>query len=175
MNTWSPCFILIRGELTINAEVLSQTRNLLAGDFYCRNLKTNSVFSFASCSPFFVIERICGHGTVCKDPAASTNDAQWVKVFESSVIRQKTDPLWPTITIPLAILCNGDVLRRLRICVFAHDTLGAHKLIGRVETCLDDLITNTNRPISIIDPNKVQLSRKLSVYCDDQFLCAGAK
>lgn len=53
-------------------------------------------------------------------------------VWKSNKIDDTLNPIWPAAKIPLTTLCNGDLLRPLRIAVWDWEASGKHQTMGQV-------------------------------------------
>mmetsp|Transcript_20680 Transcript_20680/g.58891 ORF Transcript_20680/g.58891 Transcript_20680/m.58891 type:complete len:600 (+) Transcript_20680:355-2154(+) len=67
----------------------------------------------------------------------------WDNVFRSEVCKNNLNPKWKESSIPLSILCQGDVNKPIQIVVFDHESSGQHVLMGMVETTVSQLRTTS--------------------------------
>jgi Ca2+-dependent lipid-binding protein len=66
---------------------------------------------------------------------------RWNVVFRSKPIQDNLNPFWEPFSIPLEILCYGDMDWPLKISVLDHEKCGKHELIGFVETTMNVLMS----------------------------------
>uniref|UniRef100_A0A8C1IVC7 Copine II n=1 Tax=Cyprinus carpio TaxID=7962 RepID=A0A8C1IVC7_CYPCA len=46
------------------------------------------------------------------------DDGKWMMVHRTEVIKNTLDPVWKPFTVPLISLCNGDVDRNIKVCIY---------------------------------------------------------
>uniref|UniRef100_A0A671S1B0 C2 domain-containing protein n=1 Tax=Sinocyclocheilus anshuiensis TaxID=1608454 RepID=A0A671S1B0_9TELE len=46
------------------------------------------------------------------------DDGKWMMVHRTEVIKNTLDPVWKPFTVPLISLCNGDVDRNIKVCLY---------------------------------------------------------
>ena len=59
-------------------------------------------------------------------------DGTYTLVYKSNRIDNSLNPIWAYAKISLAALCNGDLMRPLKIEVFDFDNGGKHDSMGEV-------------------------------------------
>jgi hypothetical protein len=121
--------------MTIHGEEVASCSEFLSAQLKGIKLK-NKEGMFGTSDPFFVLSRV-------------REDGSWTPVYKSMSIPRNLNPVWPTFTVSLQKLCNGDYDRPLRIEVFDHEKSGNHKLMGVGETTTRSLINkSTNIPLT---------------------------
>lgn len=63
-----------------------------------------------------------------------------VPMHRSEFIKNNLSPLWNETKLDLSTLCDGDVDMALRLVVYDHEGSGKHKLIGSVETSVNEFL-----------------------------------
>ena len=71
-----------------------------------------------------------------------TYDQKWSLCYRSKHIDNHVNPTWNPVQIDLAILCGGDLTRRIKIVVYDWEESGAHRLIGAIYTNPFTLLEN---------------------------------
>ncbi|KAF0978021.1 hypothetical protein FDP41_002976 [Naegleria fowleri] len=94
---------------------------------------------FGKSDPYFIIEKL--------------HSGQYLNVFQSETIMNTLNPLWKPFRIPLAKLCNGDVMRPLKISVYDYDKFSQPDFIGDCETNLDSIMKGT-LSLKLVNKNK---------------------
>lgn len=61
-------------------------------------------------------------------------DSSYTVVWKSTKIDNTLNPAWPPVKIPMTTLCNGDLLRPLKIQIFDWEASGKHQTMGEVRT-----------------------------------------
>ena len=56
--------------------------------------------------------------------------------------------------ISMALICNGDIDRPLKIELYDHDKHGKHVFMGQVDTSVRALMESSGAAINVIDPQK---------------------
>jgi len=91
---------------------------------------THSKIMGMSSSPFFeLLRKVDRH-----------DGAQWVKVYQSNVVRSDLSPVWNEATLDVEAICNGDVDRAMKVIIWDHRRSGKHKLLGELETSVQGLV-----------------------------------
>lgn len=109
------------GAVRLQAEELSNARELLTFQLAASNLKNVEVFSKSD--PFLQISRLQGD-----------SGSQYLPVYKTEVVPNNLNPTWAPITIKAAQLNNGDPLRPLRLTVLDYESDGAHRVLGHADT-----------------------------------------
>ncbi|XP_030584903.1 copine-1-like isoform X2 [Archocentrus centrarchus] len=84
-------------------------------------------------------------------------DGKWQLVHRTEVVKDNLNPNWKKFTVPLQILCGGDLERPLKVDCSDYDDNGAHDLIGSFTTKVSELKKATNNsPVQFdcINPEK---------------------
>ena len=106
------------GTLNVRVEPKVDSRDLFCVAFKGFKL-VNKDGWFGTSDPFFCISRMNEDGT-------------YTLVYKSNRIDNSLNPIWAYAKISLAELCNGDLMRPLKIEVFDFDNGGKHDLMGKV-------------------------------------------
>ena len=99
-------------------------------------------------------------------------DGRWTVVWRNKHIDNCLNPVWEPVKIPLALLCNGDLDRPLKIEIFDYEKSGKHVFMGHVETNVRQLIEANGSPMNIIEPSKA--AKKKSYVNSGTFIAANA-
>ncbi|MEE6499757.1 hypothetical protein FKM82_003576 [Ascaphus truei] len=62
------------------------------------------------------------------------DDAKWMLVHRTEVIKYTLDPVWKPFTLPFQSLCNGDIEKPIKVMCYDHDNDGGHDFIGEFQT-----------------------------------------
>lgn len=75
----------------------------------------------------------------------------WDNVFRSPVIKNNLNPEWKSATIPLSILCGGNLDAPIRVTIYDHESKGDHVFMGQFETTVNGLAkaAKTQEPITV--------------------------
>ena len=110
---------LENGRLTIFPEEISTCKDDIELQFMGKNLERNSWFEswFNSSNPFLQFSR-------------STENGNFVVVHRTETIKGTLSPVWAKFTIPISLLCNGDLDRNLKVECLNYNSNGSHSLLG---------------------------------------------
>ncbi|KAG2385825.1 hypothetical protein C9374_002974 [Naegleria lovaniensis] len=117
----------------INSNVTDDVEIQLAG------ISLAKMDFFGKSDPFFIIEKL--------------HNGQYINVFQSETIMNTLNPVWKPFRMPLTKLCNGDVMRPLKISVYDYDKFSQPDFIGECETNLDSIMKGT-LSLKLINKNK---------------------
>lgn len=81
-------------------------------------------------------------------------DGQWGLVYETPHIDNNLNPKFPTLRIPMLVLCNGDYDRPVKIEIWDHESSGKHQFMGQVETSVRGIINSEGHALDVIEPLK---------------------
>jgi len=122
------------GELTVTIEDVSEI-GILQLQLQGRGLK-NVEGLFKKSDPFY---RICKLTNEDDEDADGDN---WAPMYQSNYVKNNLDPLWNAMKCDLNVLCNDDTEAPIKIFVYDYESSGDHKLIGSVETTVEELISS---------------------------------
>ncbi|KAH7057598.1 KIAA1599 protein-like protein [Linnemannia elongata] len=121
-----------RGTVIITAEEQSQSKRLIKFNIEATKLTKKGFFS-SDPNSFFIIHR------------AGTNGV-FSPIYQSPVIKSKSNPLWPEFSMKEIQLCNGDPDRQLKIEVKKFKDNGQHVTIGVTPVFTFQELLNTQMP-----------------------------
>jgi len=127
-----------RGTVSIQAEPISNTRDIFVGKFVGTKL-ANKDGLFGKSDPFLKFMRLYESG-------------EWGVAFQSPTIMNNLNPQWPRLAIPMVTLCNGDYDRPIKIEIWDFDDNGKHDFMGCVETSVRSIMNSGGTPIDVIEP-----------------------
>lgn len=61
-------------------------------------------------------------------------DAKWMLVHRTEVIKNTLDPIWKPFSMPLVSLCDAHVDKTIKVLCYDYDNDGGHDFIGECET-----------------------------------------
>ncbi|KAL7551847.1 hypothetical protein ACHAWF_015046 [Thalassiosira exigua] len=64
----------------------------------------------------------------------------WTPVHRSKHVKNDLNPVWEPATIDVNALCEGNLDRRIQVCVFDHESSGKHAPMGTFETSVNELV-----------------------------------
>jgi len=125
---------------------------------------------FGQSDPYFLIQK-------------STEDNQYLTVYQSETIMSNLNPVWKPFKISIAKLCNGDYQRTLKVIVYDWNKYSQPELIGECETNLDTILKGAT-PIKLVNKNRkkgkehtgdivVKTSRVVKNYSFLEYLAGG--
>jgi hypothetical protein len=132
------------GILNIHGESLSTTRDNFVVSFAAQKLVNKEGF-FSKSDPFLLISR-------------QNEDGRWTVVWKNQHIDNNLNPIWPETKIPMALLCNADIDRPVKIEIYDYEKSGKHVFMGMVETNVRMLLQVRGQPLPVIEP--VQKAKK---------------
>eukprot|EP00164_Ancoracysta_twista_P002832 GFYU01003767.1.p1 GENE.GFYU01003767.1~~GFYU01003767.1.p1 ORF type:complete len:546 (+),score=140.08 GFYU01003767.1:460-2097(+) len=140
---WSSAFRGLKnndsvGQLYISHEQVQNYHDLIQLTFSAEGLK--KMDRFGSSDPVVYVTRQQEDGTV-------------VPVYRTNVIKNNLNPVWDPFTIGVQRLCNGDYLRPIGLGVYDWNRSGNMKLIGKVQTSLQNLMEKGDTSHTLIDEN----------------------
>jgi len=112
--------------ITVIAEELQNCKEWIHLTLSGKKLDRKDWWGFGSSDPFVTFLK-------------SGEYSQWTVVHRTEVKNGNLNPDWAPLSLSLASLCNGDHQRTLRIKVEDWNMNGSHKLIGELDTCVQDL------------------------------------
>lgn len=138
-----------KGYVILQAEEVSSSssRDTLELQLAGNNLK-NTDGMFGLSDPFFILKRI--------NPDGKT----WNTVWKSDVVKDNLNPVWDVAQIPLQVMCNGDMTRRIQIQIMDYDSLGTHDDMGCVETTVQELIDHAPKVYDIMSVSRKKAKKK---------------
>jgi len=130
-TTWSTDLFLPqssrpRGKIIVRGEEVVSCKDVAFLQFGASKLDRKDWFGLGRSDPFVTISR-------------SRDDGSFVKVWQSEHISRELNPIWKPVTIPVQVLCNGDLDRPLLISVYDWNLSGSHVLIGEFTSTLREL------------------------------------
>lgn len=128
------------GVLSIHGESLSSTRDNFVVSFSAQKLVNKEGF-FSKSDPFLLISR-------------QNEDGRWSVVWKNQHIDNNLNPIWPETKIPMALLCNADIDRTIKIEIFDYEKSGKHVFMGVVETNARMLLQAKGQPFPVIEPDQ---------------------
>lgn len=128
------------GVLHVHAESLSSTRDNFVTTFSAQKLVNKEGF-FSKSDPFLLISR-------------QNEDGRWSVVWRSQHVDNNLNPIWPECKIPIALLCNGDIDRPVKIEIFDFERSGKHVFMGQVETNVRLLLQARGQPVPVVEPEQ---------------------
>lgn len=103
-------------QLMVLGESMSNTRDIFHAKFRATGLnRMNGLGIFGKSDPFLEISKIFENG-------------EYGVVYKSPVIKSELNPCWSECKIPMAILCNGDLERPLKMTMYDFEDSGNHKV-----------------------------------------------
>ncbi|KAF9113717.1 Copine-8 [Mortierella sp. AM989] len=149
-----------RGTVIISAEEQSQSKKVIKFNIEATKIVKKGLFR-SEPNSFFVVHRASENGV-------------FSPIFQSPVVRSKSNPIWAEFTIKEINLCNGDPNRQLKIEVKKFKENGQHVTIGNtpVFTFQDLLNTQMPRtfPLSPMPPGTNLIIRRMIVTEPPSFL-----
>ncbi|GBG32835.1 Copine-5 [Hondaea fermentalgiana] len=127
------------GKIIVRGEEVASCKDVAELQFMASNLDRKDWFGFGRSDPFITISR-------------SREDGNFVKVWESEHILKELNPVWKPVTLPVQVLCNGDLDRPLKISVFDWNSNGTHVLIGEFSASMRDL--QPGKSFTLEDPEQ---------------------
>ncbi|KAG0203302.1 Copine-8 [Mortierella sp. GBA30] len=122
-----------RGTVIISAEEQSQSKRVIKFNIEATKLAKKGLFS-SDPSSFFIIHRASENGV-------------FSPIYQSAVMRSKSNPIWAEFTMKEIQLCNGDPSRQLKIEVKKFKSNGPeHVTIGRTPVFTFQELLNTPTP-----------------------------
>eukprot|EP01032_Pedospumella_encystans_P011642 gene11642-13527_t len=128
------------GRLEVRGEANHHTRDNLVVTFACNKLSNKEGF-FGTSNPFLKLHR-------CNE------DGSYTSVWQNKHIDSSLNPRWSQVKIPLALVCNGDIDRPLRVEVLDWDKSGKHVYMGQVDTSVRQLMASNGAALNVIDTAK---------------------
>lgn len=113
--------------MVIRSEEASRSRDVLK--FTVRAEKVDKKDFFGKSDPFLEFHRL-------------REDNSWVKVHETEIIKNTLNPFWKTISIPLQVICNGDLDRPLKIVCCDWNKNSDPDYIGECQVSVRDLMSS---------------------------------
>ncbi len=98
------------GAVHVQAEAVTNTRDVFLGQFSCVKLENKDGF-FGKSDPFFRIHFLFKNGS-------------FGLAYQSPTITNNLNPVWPRARISMVTLCNGDMDRPIKIEVWDEDSRG---------------------------------------------------
>lgn len=112
-------------KITVQGTEVAGTMDGLAISLSCLKLAKKDFFG--SSDPFLRISRTVGDGSR-------------IAAWESPVIRNNLNPIWPPFEIPVQVVCNGDYNALLVFQCFDWNASSPPELIGEMSITLNELI-----------------------------------
>lgn len=116
-----------RSMLTVRGAEVRGGADELQLSLRCSGLTRMNFFGMGGSDPFFVISRVLP-------------DGGRMQVWKSTVVKGNLNPAWPAVSMPVQLLCNGDLAAPLALEVFDWESSGSHKLIGGMATSTNGLL-----------------------------------
>ena len=142
-----------RGRLVVRAEEVSGCADVAR--FCARGLKLDrkNWFGLGHADPFLSIYR-------------SREDGQWVRVWQSEVIKHTINPTWRPAAVPVQQICNGDLDRPIMLEVLDWESSGSHGMIGRCTTSLRAIVepAGGRGPVRFVLVNDALKKKKGAAY-----------
>jgi uncharacterized protein YegL len=130
-------------ELTVFIEVLKDNNLYALMDICGKNLDKKDLLGKSD--PYFVVSK-------------RTVDGKWLKVYQSTMIRNTLNPEWPKVDIPLLQLNSGDDKRLLKWDVYDWDRDSDPDYIGGFEATFEEI--KAKKEFELINDEKKQKSDK---------------
>ena len=150
--------LLERGTLIITAEEVKANKEMVEMQLRAHNIDM-STLRFGKANPYIVISKISDNG-------------EYVVVYRTEAIAKSRNPVWKPLRIPVAILCNGDYSRSLKIQCWDFFHNAKSYLIGETTTSLKDMVNRQGLSLPLINSKKVKEVPKYSdsgmlevIYC----------
>ncbi|KAF9428042.1 Copine-8 [Podila epigama] len=122
-----------RGTVVVSAEEQSQSKRVIKFNIEATKLAKKGFFS-SDPSSFFIIHRASENGV-------------FAPIYQSPVVRSKSNPIWAEFSMKEIQLCNGDPNRQLKIEVRKHKDNGPeHTTIGRTPVFTLAELLNSSLP-----------------------------
>ncbi|KAK5580936.1 hypothetical protein RB653_000963 [Dictyostelium firmibasis] len=131
----------VTGNIEISAEEINQTNHEIFLRAEGIDLDKKDLFSS---DPYFKIYK-------------TTPSGEQLLVFQSVVIKNTLNPIWPQLQMKLEEFNGGDMFRELLIEVYDYDSIGAHDLIGITRTTTDAILRGLIE-YPLINPKKTSKS-----------------
>uniref|UniRef100_UPI00358E73B8 copine-9 isoform X1 n=1 Tax=Myxine glutinosa TaxID=7769 RepID=UPI00358E73B8 len=135
------------GTIILTAEELGNCRDVATMQL-CGNRLDKKDF-FGKSDPFLVFYR-------------SNEDGTFTISHRTEVVKNNLNPVWQPFSIPVRVLCNGDVDRTIRVEVYDWDRDGSHDFIGEFTTSYRELSRGHNNfhVHEVINPKKKARKKK---------------
>uniref|UniRef100_UPI00358F4648 copine-2-like n=1 Tax=Myxine glutinosa TaxID=7769 RepID=UPI00358F4648 len=112
-----------RSTITITAEKITDNRRVTLS-LAAHHLDKMDLFGKSD--PYLELYKEAGH-------------SKWVLVHRTEVVKSSLDPVWEAFTIPLQLLCNGDMNKPIKGICYDWDKRGSPDLIGEFVTNLEQI------------------------------------
>uniref|UniRef100_A0A8C4QMF6 Copine Va n=1 Tax=Eptatretus burgeri TaxID=7764 RepID=A0A8C4QMF6_EPTBU len=135
------------GTIILTAEELGNCRDVATMQL-CGNRLDKKDF-FGKSDPFLVFYR-------------SNEDGTFTISHRTEVVKNTLNPVWQPFSIPVRVLCNGDIDRTIRVEVYDWDRDGSHDFIGEFTTSYRELSRGHNNfhVYEVINPKKKARKKK---------------
>ncbi|ORX52100.1 Copine-domain-containing protein [Piromyces finnis] len=130
-------------ELKVYIEILKDNNLYALMDICGKNLDKKDLFGKSD--PYFIVSK-------------KTADGKWLKVYQSTMIRNTLNPSWPKVDIPLLQLNSGDDKRLLKWDVYDWDKDTDPDYIGGFEATFEEI--KQKKEFELINNKKVEKSEK---------------
>ncbi|XP_064607159.1 copine-8-like isoform X2 [Liolophura sinensis] len=130
-----------RGSITVRAEELSNSKEVIHFQFKATNL--DKMDFFGKSDPFLVFKR-------------ANEDSSYTVVHKTEVIKNTLNPTWRPFSISGRALCNGDYDRTIKVECYDWNSNGTSDFIGEFVTNLRELTrgAGTSNNYEVINPQK---------------------
>ncbi|XP_065828403.1 copine-3-like [Oscarella lobularis] len=129
------------GTITIVAEVVARSNELLTLYFYARNLDKKDFLSKSD--PYLELLRTVADGST-------------LVVHRTEVVKNNLNPTWRPFTLPVQKLSGGNEDNKIKVNCFDYDNDGSHDFIGEFVTTVRELKEAAKKQLSwdCINPKK---------------------
>jgi hypothetical protein len=128
-----------KSSLTARYESGTSNNDTIKMTVKCKGLPRMDVFGKGD--PYFIIEK------------KSEDGQTYVKIFESTVIKNTKDPEWK-INTSVRALCNGAMQVPMRVSLYDWEKSSAHDLIGSCDVVFEDVVRDRNSSFELKHPSK---------------------
>ncbi|DBA04555.1 TPA: hypothetical protein N0F65_011103, partial [Lagenidium giganteum] len=137
----------LTGSITVLAEEMSSCGDMMNIQFAADKVDNTDGW-FSASDPFLNVFRLIANGA---DTNVPTN---WIRVWQTEVIRNNLNPRWRLATLGVQQLCNGDRNRPLKLVCMDWEDSGRHQFIGECFTTASELMSGEKTSFNLINPER---------------------
>lgn len=93
-------------------------------------------------------------------------DGTRMQVWKSSVVQKNTNPSWAEVSVPVQVLCNGEMDAPLVLEVYDWDSSGSHNLIGGMSVSTNGLLQMAQMKAGVPLSNPAKSGPRGMFFCE---------